>query len=150
MGFDKSKVYTALNADELKLGSKCVFADTINDLRKYTQDKDVDTYVQRLKCLYGDEYSARFIADDKSLYTYAYLIDEPQYKPFESVDKAMEALRSHGAWVEHKALVSRLLIVGMDDDGCYLGDADYYSFEVLFQDFVFADDGSPCGESVKD
>ena len=61
MGFDKSKVYTALNADELKLGSKCVFADTINDLRKYTQDKDVDTYVQRLKCLYGDEYSARFI-----------------------------------------------------------------------------------------
>lgn len=27
MEFDKSRVYTALNADELKIGSKCVFAD---------------------------------------------------------------------------------------------------------------------------
>lgn len=29
MEFDKSRVYTAVNADELKIGSKCIFADTI-------------------------------------------------------------------------------------------------------------------------
>ena len=31
MEFDVSKVYTAVNADELPIGSKCYFAD---DLRK--------------------------------------------------------------------------------------------------------------------
>ena len=32
MEFDKSRVYTALNADELQIGSKCIFADTVKGL----------------------------------------------------------------------------------------------------------------------
>lgn len=33
MDFDKSKVYTALNADELKLGSKVIVADDLKTLK---------------------------------------------------------------------------------------------------------------------
>ena len=34
MEFDKSKIYTAANADELKIGSKVVVADTLEDLKQ--------------------------------------------------------------------------------------------------------------------
>ncbi len=33
MQFDKSRVYTKLNADEVKEGSEGYFADTLNDLK---------------------------------------------------------------------------------------------------------------------
>ncbi len=33
MEFDKSRVYTALNAEDLPIGSKCIFSDTIQGLR---------------------------------------------------------------------------------------------------------------------
>jgi len=46
MKFDKSRVYTAVNADELKIGSKCIFADTVKALRKKVQADDYAQYVQ--------------------------------------------------------------------------------------------------------
>ena len=32
MEFDKSRVFSAVNADELPIGSKCVFADNLREL----------------------------------------------------------------------------------------------------------------------
>ena len=37
MEFDASRVYTALNADELKIGSECIFADMMEELRLSVQ-----------------------------------------------------------------------------------------------------------------
>lgn len=37
MKFDKSRVYTALNADELPIGSVCIYADTLRELCKRVQ-----------------------------------------------------------------------------------------------------------------
>ncbi|WP_443741424.1 hypothetical protein [Treponema berlinense] len=37
MTFDKSKVYTALNADELKVGDKVFVADNIAELRRIVE-----------------------------------------------------------------------------------------------------------------
>jgi len=34
MEFDKSKVYTTLNADELKIGSKVIVADDLGTLKQ--------------------------------------------------------------------------------------------------------------------
>ena len=44
MTFDKSRVYTALNAEELKEGSKIIGADNLADLRNQVE-RGADTLV---------------------------------------------------------------------------------------------------------
>lgn len=82
MEFDKSKVYTALNADEVKNGSMGYFADTINGLRDMVEQEsrlqygavrirgDYELYRFHFKC--NDE--------DRDLYDYNlfYLVEEPK------------------------------------------------------------------------
>ncbi|MGF7108213.1 hypothetical protein [Treponema pedis] len=43
MKFDKSRVYTALNAEELPIGSKCIFADSVKELKEGIRKNRFDT-----------------------------------------------------------------------------------------------------------
>ena len=153
MKFDKSKVYTALNADELKVGSKCIFADTVSGLRQAVQDKEFDTHVQILTRVSDDDSVARFLTSNYQ-WLYAYLIEppaEPKYKPFSSVEKAMETIIQHGGWVKDKKNNVQLLVVGFDDDNVFvLGNGYSCSYIGLFLDYVFVNDSSPCGELVEE
>ena len=154
MKFDKSRVYTALNADELPIGSRCVFADTIHDLRKKVESDSVQRSVYVLRSICDSSKMERFEEDDNAVFLLAYLIEppvEPKYKPFESVEKAIEASKKHGGWVKDKKNNVQLLVVGFDDDNVFfLGNGYSCSYTVLFLDYVFADDGSPCGELVEE
>ena len=76
MEFDKSKVYTALNADELKPGSKVILADCLNTLKLYVEDNNVTT----LASIKDETSMTRFKADDGSSWNLAYLISEPEEK----------------------------------------------------------------------
>ena len=119
MEFEKSRVYTALNADELPIGSKCVFADTIQDLRKKVESDSVQRFVYVLRSICDSSKMERFEEDDNAVFLLAYLIEppvEPKYKPFESLEKAMEAIKKHGGWVKDKKNNVQLLVVGFDDD----------------------------------
>ena len=60
MEFDKSRVYTAVNADELPIGSKCIFADTVKALRKKVQADDYAQYVQPFIRLHDNGYDVGF------------------------------------------------------------------------------------------
>ena len=154
MEFDKSRVYTALNADELPIGSKCVFADTIHDLRKKVESDSVQRSVYVLRSICDSSKMERFEEDDNAVFLLAYLIEppaEPKYLPFASNKKAMEAIMKHGGWVKNKKNNVQLLVVGFDDDnGFFLGNGYSCSYTGLFLDYVFADDGSPCGELVEE
>ena len=152
MEFDKSKIYTALNADELPIGSKCIFADTIKDLKEEVKKKRIDT-------LFGiatEQYEYRFISEHgyKIQYALAYFIEQPakpKYKPFESVEKAMEAIKKHGGWVVYKCF--SFLVTAYDKarpDHAVCFSDNWYSLQDLYKSFVFADDGSPCGELVEE
>lgn len=151
MKFDKSRVYTAVNADKLKVGSQCIFADTLKGLHRQVKDIDAANYVQILVIVDDDQFVGNYYTH---AYDYAYLVkppSEPKYKPFESVDKAMETIKQHGGWVKDKKNNVQLLVVGFDDDnGFFLGNGYSCSYTGLFLDYVFADDGSPCGELVED
>ena len=152
MEFDKSRVFSAVNADELKIGSKCVFADTIKDLKEEVKKKRIDT-------LFGiatEQYEYRFISEHgyKIQYALAYFIEQPakpKYKPFSSVEKAMEAIREHDGWVGYKC--RSFLVTAYDkmrpNHSVCLSDT-WYSLQDLYKFFVFADDGSPCGELVEE
>ena len=155
MEFEKSKIYTALNADELPIGSKCIFADTIKDLKEEVKKKRIDT-------LFGiatEQYEYRFISEHgyKIQYALAYFIEQPakpKYKPFSSVEKAMEAIREHDGWVKDKTTDDLKLITSIgkisDSVGSIGVGGSYYTFATFLDRYVFADDGSPCGELVEE
>ena len=152
MEFEKSRVYTALNADELKVGSKCIFADDLGELKRLVSIEDTPQVLIKIK---KESYKYRFErveADNMgdTLFALAYLIEppaEPKYKPFESVDKAMEAIKKHGGWVCYKCF--SFLVTAYDKarpDHAVCFSDNWYSLQDLYKSFVFADDGSPCGE----
>ena len=152
MEFDKSRVYTALNADELPIGSKCIFADTVKGLKCRIDDGRA---MAILTCI-GDESSvSRFVANGATLFNLAYLIEppaEPKYKQFESVEKAMEAIWQHDRWIRDTSH-NIFLVSGYSAEFVEVSDqlGDYWkSLSDLFHYYVFADDGSPCGELVEE
>lgn len=147
MEFDKSRVYTAVNADELPIGSKCVFADTIQGLKERK-------YIDTLAGVADEGHECRFASEHGSDWKYAlaYLIEppaEPKYKPFESVDKAMDAIKKHGGWLERKSDGLQGIVVAKSGDRIKAVQC-WYRLGDMFQSLVFADDGSPCGELVEE
>lgn len=159
MEFDKSRVYTVLNADELPIGSKCVFADTVKALREEVETGDTVDVVRKFTGLYGcvEDYGDIQFSDGFYTYNYAYLIEppaEPKYKPFESIEKAMEAIKAHGGWVKDKTTDDLKLITSIgkiSDSVASIGvGGSYYTFTTFLDRYVFADDGSPCGELVEE
>ena len=70
MEFQKERVFTALNADELKPGSKVIVADTIDELKQYVED-DCDTSI--VTNIMPEFYAERFNSNNKN-YNLAYLI----------------------------------------------------------------------------
>ena len=80
MEFDKSRVYTALNADELQIGSKCIFANSIKEIKDCLQTRFFN--IETLTKIKDEAYCARFIIHNHSLhqdmdYALAYLIEPP-------------------------------------------------------------------------
>ena len=162
MEFDKSKVCTAVNAEDLPIGSKCIFADTVIGLKNRIQEENAADHAMEFIKLYKKGIDNQFAAGDGYIYNYAYLIEspaEPKYKPFESNKKAFEATKAHGGWVKHKKAEFLCFIVGIDIEGedepmihkpMIQMNNDWYEVDKLFENYVFADDGSPCGELVKE
>lgn len=157
MEFDKSRIYTAVNADELAIGSTCIFADTIQALRQKVQGgfsagdcaKD---YFRHLVKIYDDDSVERFVADDDDTHIYAYLIEppaEPKYKPFASVEEAMKAIKAHGGWIKYNVSASYSLVIEYGSGSIYANAKCIYMQDLL-DDYVFADDGSPCGVPVEE
>ena len=85
MEFDKSKVYTALNADELKVGSKAIFSSTIGRLKiLVTHGDTID--IHSLIEVREEDVPYRFKTSDGEYYAFAYLISEPEEKKLKWTD----------------------------------------------------------------
>lgn len=149
MKFDKSKVYTALNADDLKAGSLCFFANCLDDLMGAVKSGK-KAQARRFTKAFACDYVARFCDNYGSNFVLAYLVEppaEPKYKPFESVDTAMEAIKKHGGWIKHKTSKSYVFVYAYDESTVYFLNKRI-ALDYLFGAYVFADDGSPCGKLV--
>ena len=149
MTFDESKVYTALNADELRVGSRCIFADTIQDLKK-TVERSVGYERTKLKRLQDDTNTCRFIDSFGTMFVFAYLIESPkesEYRPFKNIEEAMKAIKAHGGWIKYKVSGRSSLVFAYDEETITISD-DELDTNTLFLTYVFVDDGSPCGVPV--
>ena len=155
MEFDKSRVYTALNAEDLPIGSKCIFADSLYDLRTKVQGKRYKDFISTLKRINNDCYINIFDGGDFS-YDLAYLIElpaEPKYKPFSSSGKALEVIKAHDGWIKEKETGEFCFITFIGSDSNILvvsTNNGLYTSNTLLACFVFADDSSPCGELVEE
>ena len=149
MEFDKSQVYTAVNADELPIGSICIFANTLGGLRTYVE---CDCAKCTLKVVADEHEEARFGNEQDLFWCLAYLIEppaEPKYKPFESVEEAMKAIKAHGGWVKNMTRNSSYAVVAYYAET--VETSQYIiNLETLLDNYVFADDGSPCGVPVEE
>ena len=162
MEFQKENVYTALNADEVKVGSKGYFADKLETLRAFVSENEVPrTLVEVL----GEEYERRF-DEGGNPWNLFYLVEEPEeetYRPYETTDEMIEDFKerakAYGAnffkcpmfnptiWVKDKKSNSKYLISAFGETNVYLSSIDEYSLELLFEDFTYLD-GSPCGKKI--
>lgn len=82
MEFDKSRVYTALNADELKVGSKVIVSDTLYHLKRFVKENVngcILTYV-------NDEHLTNRFVIGSVYYALAYLVSEPEEKKLKWTD----------------------------------------------------------------
>ena len=80
MKFDKTKVYTAVNADEVKIGSKGYFADTLTDLKARVATESADCFGEILHILFPDSYYCFSFKDTRCNYALFYLVEEPAPK----------------------------------------------------------------------
>jgi len=164
MKFDKSRVYTAVNADELKIGSRCFFADTVRGLRRKVEEEDANR-VETFYRLHNNGADNLFVGNNYA-YCYAYLIEppaEPKYKPFENLKQLIVATEKHGETVKSISGQKESTIIGMtlsnrviidksfsQSFGQSYGDKVSCTTEELLDNFVFLSDNSPCGELVEE
>ena len=85
MDFDKSRVYTALNADELKVGSKVLVSNCVSDLKEQVANyKNGDTR-ELINICSESSLDGRF-ETICNLYHFVYLISEPEEKKLKWTD----------------------------------------------------------------
>ena len=86
MEFDKSRVFTTVNADELKVGSKVIVADNLASLKRrvaiYYNDRN-DEFVTTIESIAIEACEQRFKISDSnvignSYWQLAYLMSEPE------------------------------------------------------------------------
>jgi hypothetical protein len=125
MEFDVSKVYTSVNADGLKVGSKVICADSMGQLKaKVHEGEGIET----LTNVAGDYCLYRFETYDAA-YILAYLIEPPEEKKLKVSDLKL------GDIVRHKSRNLEYLVTGID----------YDEEQVLFNGVWFDDDDGDLG-----
>ena len=144
MEFDKTRVYSAYNADEVKVGSKGYFADSISELKKKVNEgNELLTLVK----IYGEESATRFSISTISSYILFYLVEEPKEKVYRPYNDTAEM--PNGAMLD--IVVSRegtrLLIIAAEDKRVCIGPQGWVSLLDLYQFYTWPN-GTPCGVEV--
>ena len=78
MEFDKSRVFTCVNAEEVKIGSKVIIADSLGSLKRLVELGD-KANIHKLIKIYDCNTQHRFRVDNgyNCEYALCYLVEEP-------------------------------------------------------------------------
>lgn len=137
MDFDVKRVYTAVNADELKVGTLVIFADSMGDLkRKINNAEEKDVFKERknicaIQDIFSEDQERRFKANGVC-WSLVYFISEPEEKVLKWTDLRI------GDVIKHKKDGEYRMIVGLSTDhecehvmvgGDWLSDEDLQQWE---------------------
>lgn len=99
MEFDKSRVYTSVNADELKVGSKIIVADSLKDLQCRVEEENWVADI--LESVYSSLEKDRFKVKESQVgFNLAYLISEPEEKKLKWTDLKIGDVIRNGEFYE--------------------------------------------------
>lgn len=159
MEFDKSRVYTALNADEVKVGSKGYFTNNIFSLQQAVQRNDKERF-GKIDYIRGTGTGFRFAADNGSCFSLFYFIEEQEEKklrPYRDSDEMVEDFKKRFnvcvqpyemplIWIKIKDTDKKYLVVHFASSLtiCHYAEVYTSTFEDLVEDYTYLD-GSPCG-----
>ena len=161
MTFDKSKVYTALNADELKVNDKVILADNITHLKaQVSREEGIVT----LDFIDSEDAMSRFshfyTKDDAECVctgTFAYLIEhvgEKKWRPYKDCDEMIADFKKRfnvdcpdceipSIWVQCKIRKFKRLITKFCEPVVNMTD-EVTTLLGLFNRYTYLD-GSLCG-----
>lgn len=167
MEFDKNKVYTALNADKVKIGSKGFFSDSLACLMKYVTGEDIGSFSSIVRIADAD-IEHRFYREGSG-WNLFYLVEEPKEKklrPYKDTDEMIKdfvarynqyngfngnknPMYNPLIWIKLKGLNhSKYLIARFSNDGTVtiIYESSCYSLNLrdLLKDYTYLD-GTPCG-----
>ena len=157
MKFDKSRIYTVVNADEVKLGSKGYFADNIYCLQQAVQHNG-EGYFGKVDDIKDIGTGFRFVADNGTCFSLFYFIEvqeEKKLRPFRNTDDMMtefcrRSVKLPPATIDPPVIYFKNKISGrsyiMSAFDCHLVKICHETYDMvdLFNNFTF-NDGSPCG-----
>lgn len=163
MEYDESRVYTSLNAGELKVGDKVILADNIAELIRLVK---FDLNITELKGIRTISCNARF--EGNTLNFLAYLVErkverkkEKKYRPYESIDEFVSDFikkfntncPKYGMpfiWVKSKETSMKHLVRSFYADVEEVGVAsNIIKLNWLFNEYEYLD-GSPCGKEIEE
>lgn len=75
MEFNKDRVFTILDADQVKIGSKAIFADNLINLKQYVES---EIGLSEVKEINDESYDCRFMDSNYNPWALAYLVSEPE------------------------------------------------------------------------
>lgn len=75
MEFNKDRVFTVLDADQVKIGSKAIFADNLVNLKQYVEN---EIGLSEVKEITDESYDCRFMDSNYNPWALAYLVSEPE------------------------------------------------------------------------
>ena len=143
MEFDESKVYTPINADKVKIGSKGYYADNLKTIKEIV-DSHSERWLGKVDKIYGTDSTYRFAIKNNTKFVLFYLVDEPEekkYQPYYNTDEI-----PGGALL--KTVVcgdgTRLLITATEDKRVYLGPQGWVDLHDLYEYYTWPN-GTPCG-----
>lgn len=84
MEFDVKRIYTCVNADEVKVGSKVICGDNITLLKR--RIKAGDAHIHELTAILEENLATRFRVKDFGDYALCYLVSEPEEKKLKWTD----------------------------------------------------------------
>ncbi len=158
MKFDFKKVYTAINAEELKDGDKVYVSDSLDDLRDFVENDRLN--VEELFDIREENFQRRFLVQgNANAYAFAYLVErakEKKWRPYESIDEFVSdfikrfniACPKYGMpliWIKSKETSMKHLVksfyAGVEEVGIA---SNIIKLNWLFNEYEYLD-GTPCG-----
>lgn len=154
MKFNKSRVYTALNADEVKVGSKGVFADNVDWLKRFVKDERHISTVEKIE---SENMIYRFRNIKGDNYQLFYLLEEPEgkkYRPYKDTEEMIANYKKRFRvlnpkltmpliWIKDKNDFEKHLITNYGESFVRI-DTDLINLAAAFECYTYLD-GSPCG-----
>lgn len=164
MEFDKSKVYTVLNANKVKIGSRGYFAENLKSLRDAVNEENIHGEISEIK---DESFAGRFrVKGDGCCYSLFYLIEEPkkkvEFRAYNDMNEMVDHFCRHFNLIPQEHCLPRIWINGKPESNCKdeivqvvgfykdlvtIGRAygvNEFTLYELFDHFTYLD-GSPCG-----